>query len=64
MGQFQTFFPPSQTGAFFKSGGGAFSVYVGNFPKVWAETAKFTVFELWNQLCGAKNKENKENSAN
>ena len=28
------------------------------------QTAKFTVFPLWNQLRDAKNKENKENLAN
>ena len=28
------------------------------------QTAKFTVFQLWNQLRGAKNKENNEISAN
>ena len=28
------------------------------------QTAKFTVFTLWNQLCSAKNKENNEILAN
>ena len=28
------------------------------------QTARFTVFPLWNQLCGAKNKENNEIFAN